>query len=381
MTKPEEHPEDYQFEKLMLLTESGKGGELYARLLHKGPAIFDALANFLIRQPNEPRVAVLLDLMGKLGDARAVTLLMRFLDIEVPELRMAAAVAVGWLQAPAAIEKLDQMEGSDPDPGVRAEARAAIEQILIEYPNLAHLLHHHRCKPAPGAPGAPGELEYRLIHAVPRLIAFNLKVVPLSVTPETRELRVAIRTGSSEENVAKLKQLTGYKIDSTHWTADRIHDAQERLYTLGDDDFCDFLDELPGAIRNELRRLIVAGVRPDEPTCPLDEAQDAVDAVQAFLSLCASSPDTRAVIEYRDRKSLTIRYIPGATEHRLASPAPELRSHFMTALQLAADLYPMPESNHSVSLMEFSDGREMVSVEVSGGTGPHTRRVELVRVR
>jgi hypothetical protein len=43
--------------------------------------------------------------------------------------------------------------------------------------------------------------------------------------------------------VGKLKQLTGFKIDSTHWTADRIHDAQERLYTLGDDDFCDFLDE------------------------------------------------------------------------------------------------------------------------------------------
>jgi HEAT repeat protein len=114
-------------------------------------------------------VAVLLDLMGKLGDARAVTLLMRFLDIEVPELRMAAAVAVGWLQAPAAIEKLDQMEGSDPDSGVRAEARAAIEQIL-------HGISEPRASAAPPSlharagrhRGAPGELEYRLIHAVPR---------------------------------------------------------------------------------------------------------------------------------------------------------------------------------------------------------------------
>ena len=378
MPIPDANPEDYQFEKLMELAEAGRSGELYARLLRKGPAIFAPLANFLIRQPNEARSAVLIDLLGKLGDERAVPLLMRFLDIPVPELKMAAATALGWLQAPAALEKLDEVEGGDRDPAVRQEARAAIEQILARFPNLAHLLRHHSCPPSPGHEGKPGELEFALVRAVPRLVAFDFKVVPLAI-PGDGTIRLAARTGAAEESLDPLRAIIGLKLDVTHWTSDRIHDAQERLYTLGDDDFCDFAGELRPQVRRELARIILDGVRPDEPICPLDEAQDAVDAVQAFLSLCCSTPETRAIIEYREGRSFSIRYVPGAQEQRLQAPPPPLWKPFLTAFHVGCGIEPTPPSRTELAQVALLDGKHALSVELSGGQGPHSRRIEVVR--
>ncbi len=378
MSRPEESPEDYQFEKLMNLAEAGRAGEHYARLLRKGSAIFDPLANFIIRQPNNARLAVLIELLGKLGDDRAVPLLMRFLEIPVPELKIAAATALGWLQAPAALEKLDDIEGNDPDPDVRHEARTAIEQILLLVPNLAHVLHHHSCMPKHGLEGQPGELEFRLIRALPRMIAFEFKCVPLAIT-DGSTLRVACRTGTPEEALAPLARIVGLELDATHWTADRIHDAQERLYTLGDDDFCEFHGELRPETKAELRRLILAGVRPEEPVCPLDEATDAVEAVQAFLSLCASNEDTRAIIEYRDGKSLSMRYIPGAQEHRLAAPPADLWRAFLAALRLACAIDLPRDVHHGLVTVPIPNAHTALSVEISGGAGLHSRRIEFLR--
>ena len=79
----------WQFEELQELVDQGEdqaARELFEKLLRSGPEIFDSLTTFIIEHPNAPRLAVLLELYAKLGDPRAVPILMRFLEVELESL-------------------------------------------------------------------------------------------------------------------------------------------------------------------------------------------------------------------------------------------------------------------------------------------------------
>lgn len=342
-------PYDYQFEKLMELHQEGEGEEsaLFAELLRHGPAIAEPLGQFLVRQKEAPRLAVLISLLGKCMDDRGTGVLLRFLKSPVSELRRAAANAVGWNRARAGLETLDDLEGSDPDPKVREEARRAIEEILRDFPKLALLLKHHR--PMEHSAGAipefqpqqqPDEHQRRkLMAALPRLLAMKYSAVPLHFAAGD-QLHIAARSGSERRLIAPLTEITGHHVQLHSWSPSRIRQGIEKFYVLGDDDFCTFHDSLTPMAREEVIETILAGVRPEEPACPLDEVNDAVEAAQVFLSLCASMnlatvvirhEPPRLVLEARDRSGAAVPVSP---------PQPGHAERFLTALRILAGLQP-----------------------------------------
>src|SRR5690606_9749358 len=195
----QQDPNEFQYEALLVYHEGGNVEErdkIFERLLHRGPEIFDSLAEFVIKQPNEPRLEILLELLAKLGDLRAAPILIRFTEIEVDELRVQAVIGLGWLRARAALEILDVLEASDPCEDVRTEARIAVEEILRDFPNLRSMLKHHQTLSIGDEPiqrdsdddirrttPPGGEERQRLVGMFPRLLALRFKAIPLGVGP------------------------------------------------------------------------------------------------------------------------------------------------------------------------------------------------------
>lgn len=373
MSNPADSSRDWQFEELMRRAESGEADDLFAHLLHPGMALFDPLANFLIRQPNEPRVAILVDLLGKLGDPRAVPILMRFLDIPVAELRLSAATALGWLRATAALEKLDRLEAHDSDERVRTEARTAIDEILIEHPSMSHVLRHHKpSKPTEtdadeeaAALAVREEERERLMAAIPQLLALKYRCVPLGFTDDGT-IRVAVRSGSENRLATALRSVTGRAVHVRGWTDERIENAIEHLYVIGDDDFALLGDAVSSRAVQEVVEILLSSIDPTEPACPLDEACDGAEAAQAFLAFCEGTGVAKAMIDSDDADQLTIRIEGERGAQVIEPPVAELRDRFLATLQLMGGL-------------SLSEGSADVGGRFTVGAGSTQREISMSR--
>ncbi|MDX2175137.1 MAG: HEAT repeat domain-containing protein [Candidatus Sumerlaeia bacterium] len=350
MSHADDHAFDHRFELLMELYGQGEAEGLQRQLLHEGARLYGPLMNYILRQPNEPRVAVLLTTLAKLDDQRAVPVLIRFLDIHLPELRRAAALSLGWLRAPAALEKLDSVEEKDPDETVRAEAAAAIDEILREYPNLSHVLRHHGTRESASteevsmSPGMPKATPHdaKLMKCVPRLVADKYQAVPIRYGADGK-LHVAALLGRSSRLRDTLSEIAGHPVTLESWPLSRIRPAMQALYRLGDEDFCYWHDQITEAALGECASRVLARVEPDSPLCPLDEAVDAIEAVRAVLALAATGRTEVVVIETTG-EGMRLRYDMGGMFHSLEPPAPELRPRFLKALFVLARIAPEVES-------------------------------------
>ncbi len=345
-------PFDHQFNKLLVLHRRGEAEELFTELLRHGHSICNPLADFLLKHPGAPELSILIDLLSKCMDDRAVPLLMRFLDSGIAELRRAAANGLGWHRARVALEALDELEGTDPDNDVRLEARLAIDEILRDFPKLRSLLHYHEPMNRPQAaiageheriPGATtrpdSEQRLELIRCLPRLLALKYNAVPIHVSP-AKLLHLGVPSGSEKRLVEPLSTLTGRSVQLHSWTRERIRQAIEELYSLGDDDFCTFHQELTPGARDEVVEAVLAGVRPAEPASPLAETSDAVEAVQAFLTSCECMKLDEVDIRYAPPEmTLEGRRADGSV-YTLDAPPEGHRERFLSALRIVARLEP-----------------------------------------
>ncbi|MBI5155342.1 hypothetical protein HZA57_08905 [Candidatus Poribacteria bacterium] len=345
----------WQFRELLSLYESGNRQEadhLFEKLLHIGTEIFDSLANFTIEEPNHPRLAILLDLLAKIGDLRAAPILIRFLDIPVLELRVHAAVGLGWLRARAALEKLDVLEGMDPEEEVRRECQLAIEEILHDFPRLRTLCKHHKPIALPRRPisldnetvisrtTAPGgEERRRLAGLLPRMLALKYRAVPLGIGPGG-VLGLAVRADLQTDPSDQLRRLTGHEVDLHGWPLPRIYERLLTFYEWGDDDWVQFHESVTPEARQEIRSIVLGNVLPNEPHPLLEDCTDSNEAVLSFLSICLQHRDASARVEHTGPDNeLTITMTDRSGKpHDLAPPPDSLRVRFIRALRILAGI-------------------------------------------
>ncbi|MEQ8822286.1 MAG: HEAT repeat domain-containing protein [Sumerlaeia bacterium] len=355
MSTHREEPRRWQFEEMLVLFENGEHGEaqaLFEKFVERGPEIFDPLADYIIRQPNHPRIAPLIELLGKIGDNRGVPILTRFLEIEVKELRCAAAISLGWMHARAGLEKLDHLEGTDPDEEVRHEARLAIEEILREFPALRGQLKHHESVALPHEPmrvddeqairemtPPGGEERDRLCCLLPRMLAMKLCAAPLGIGPGG-VVAVAIKKDAQEDPSDRLTELMGRQVELHGWPREKVFDRILSFYQYGDDDWVKFAHCLTPAARKEITRLLLGKIAPDEPQTPLDECADASEAVLSFLSICAQEHIDRVLIETNSSRGKTMKLSlidHDGNAHELPPPSPGVQATFIRALKIVAN--------------------------------------------
>lgn len=375
---------DERFRQLM---GPGASEAIVADLIRQGSAILAPLSDFLGRQSETPALVPLLGLLGKCRDDRAVSLLLRFLESPVPELRRAAANGLGWHRARVALETLDRLEGTDPDERVRHECRAAVEEVLKDFPKLAAFLHHHKPlppttpRPGGGAPApyddsAPDETQaLRLMACLPRLLAVKYSAVPLHFAAGDH-LHLAVRLGSERRLVPTLAELTGHHVDLHGWTPERVTSALERLYRLGDDDFCSLAAGLTPVARDEVVELVLQAVRPEEPACPLAEANDAVEAVQVFLSCCGAMALGEVQVAYEPPEMVILGRRRDGTPVRLDPPEPPHRERFLTALRILAGI-PSGIGRHPAGRIRCVVNAPPFEAEVTGEKAPEKEVLHL----
>lgn len=330
------YPYDHQFRKLMALSQTGEGEELFAELLRSGPMIRDPLLEFLTQNSTDPQLAVLIELLVKSQGHASRTTVISFIASPIARLRRAACNAAGWIRCREALHMLDRLEAEDPDPAVRAEARAAIDEILKDWPGLVGNLQHHEI-------ASSTRTSERLPLVLPRLLAQRYNVAPLGLT-SAGVLRIAVRNGNERRQLAPLEALTGREVVLEGTSDDVIRSAIEKTYHHGDDDFIQsaleiarvaterlrhgepgfpyFLAEnlfgslTPTAIE-ELTEEILLGIRPSEPCCPLEEASDAIEGFQSFVAQMHQRHYTEARLSIvGENIALTLRRGPESSESR-----------------------------------------------------------------
>src|SRR5690606_25200551 len=95
-----------------------------------------------------------------------------------------------------------------------------------------------------------------------------------------------------------LSEFAGGEIYFHRWTTDKLESYLNRFYNSCDDDFCKFLPQIKEPVANELARIILAGVHPEEPAGPLEEASDSVEAIQSFLFYCGAYQIRNARLQF-----------------------------------------------------------------------------------
>lgn len=342
MPEFEPSPFDHQFARLVQLQEGTEADELFTELLRRGHVILDPLHAFLLRYPDEPDTAILVTLVAKTMEIRAITILLQLLDSPVPEIRKAAVVGLGWNRSVAALPHLDRIEGTDPVEEIAREACTAIEEILAQHPEKAGELEYHSPlapNPTNGgnseSPPVLGEDQQRLMAAIPRLLALEFGALPLGFTTGGK-LRIALVEGRTRAASMIIPELTGCEVEFEIWNREMLDRALGEFYHLGDDDFCLFHDRMTPLARRELIDLVLANVRAQEPSCPLDEANDAVEALQGFLSSCAALRVGMATIEYMHPHMTVSLHDEEGKAVYMGVPREKLRARFVEVLRFFA---------------------------------------------
>lgn len=363
-------PYDFSFRKLMEAAEGTDTDALFTDLLRHGPSLFDSLSMFILEEEQNPRVAVLVRLLGKTMDDRAIPMLMKLLDSDNVRTRRAAANALGWNRAPASLEALDRLAGTDSDSGVRQEAHAAIEEILRDYPGMKNILRHHMPEgeaageqraaasqttegPATPKQKSPAEKlvdqeKLKLIMALPRLLAFKYRAVPLRFAAAD-QLHLAIETGRERRMIAPVSAVTGLNVTLTAWPMERVHEQIEKLYTLGDDDFVSFFERLNPIAQRELYDIIRAGIHPNEPASPLDETNDGVEAMQSLLSSCISLHAASATVFMEGTVMRIAATKKSGDTVNLNPPAAAIRERLVKTLKIVCE-YPVDHQKGALTL-------------------------------
>lgn len=357
-------PFRFQFEALLVFEEERNRDErekVFERLLHRGAEIFDSLANFTLEQPNHERLAVLLELMGKLGDMRAVPILTRFLVNDLAELRAQAATALGWLRARAALETLDGLEAADPSDDVKREAAVAIEEILRVFPRLRPMLKNHKTLSINAQPlrhdssddiarmTPPGGNERtRLVGMFPRVLAMRHKAVPLGLGPGG-VVGFAVDPDATPDPRVTLKALVGREVDLHGWPLQCIYDRIISFYKWGDEDWVLYGRELTEEARLAVVELVLNTINPAQPAAALPDCVDAVEAAQALLTLLAWENYVSARIEFTDTYGeFTLKLLDRHHQWSTVPPPPAaIQPRLVTALEMLSGLYRPGAIDHT----------------------------------
>jgi len=345
----------WQFEMLMVLAEEGRTAELdelFHKLLRQSHATLGPLCDFVIEQPNHARIAILLKLLAKMGSLAAAPILIRFLEIDVRELRLQAITGLGWLRARAALERLDDLENSEDDE-VRREAQVAVEEILRDFPTMRpHLKYHERiaikrdlvgrATPDEIAHATPpgGDERRRLVGMFPRLLAMKYKAAPLGMGAGG-VVAMAVNAEAKGDPTDLLRRLLGREVELRGWPLDRLHERILTFYKWGDEDWIEFGGALmtPEA-RREIANLVLGEIVPTEPRSPLPDCIDASEAVPSFLVACLREKAASAVVEY-DAASGDMQIVLAAADgarRNLEPPQTTMRARFLAAIGILADL-------------------------------------------
>jgi hypothetical protein len=344
----------WQFEKLLTLFEQGPREELEElchKILVRGGDLLEPLADFLQTQPDHPRLAIVLELMGKIGDPRAATVLVQYLDSHARELRVQAAIALGWLRARLALEKLDQLEAHDPDEEVRAEARIALEEILRDYPALRQVLRHHDSLALEeSALGSATEEEFEGLHPLapetqkllvalfPRVLALRYRAVPLGIG-SNQVVSFAILAEQAPETIGQdLKRLTGHEVELHAWPESRLFEHLLTFYRWGDDDWVKLRQQPTEEATREIAEILLSKVDPELPNAPLPDCVDSIEAVQSLLSLCLREQVVTAVVQC-DHGCAAYQVLVHTRREEsieLDPPPPAMRERFLRVLQVLA---------------------------------------------
>lgn len=367
MSQRHDESHRWQFEMLMVLAEEGRTAELdelFHKLLRQSHSTLDPLCDFVIAQPNHARIAVLLKLLAKMGSLKAAPILIRFLDIDVRELRLQAAMGLGWLRARAALERLDEIEGATDDDDLRREAQVAVEEILRDFPTLRpHLKYHERvairrdavARATPGeiAQATPpgGDDRRRLVGMFPRLLAMKYKAAPLGMGPGG-VVAMAVNADQQGDPTELLRRLLGREVELRGWPLDKLHERILSFYKWGDEDWIQFGGVLmtPDA-RREIVSLVLGDIQPGEPRSPLPDCFDASEAVQSFLSVCMREKIASAVVELdasEGRMEIALTAADG-TGKSIDPPQPDMQPRFITALGVLADLRTVTEDTNETT--------------------------------
>ena len=342
------------FNQLLLMAAAGEDPDsstIFTELVRHGAVVSNPLTNFLFSADEDPNLAVLIRLLGKCFDESKVPVLIRFLDSDFPALRRAAANALGWNRARPALEVLYKLELEDPAEEVAEESRAAIDEILRNYPGLVDLVPEHRplassndaAIPAEHdevpADGADEHQKLKLIAALPRLLALKYGALPLHFSPGD-QLHIAVGHGMERRLIATLAEITGHHVQLHGWPLERVRAEMDKFYQLGDDDFCTFHDQLTDLARIEATEAVLAAINPTEPACPLDEANDAVEALQAFLACLVSINATEATVRFEPPTMQIQARTPANPAHALEPPVSTQHERFLDALRVLSGLNP-----------------------------------------
>ncbi len=349
----------------MVLAEDGRqdeAEELFHKLLRQSNVALDPLIDFVIEQPNHARLAILLKLAAKMGSLKAAPILIRFLEIDVHELRLQAITGLGWLRARAALDRLDHIEGTDENDEIRREAQIAIEEILRDFPNLRSRLKNHERVAikretikqdstediAQATPPGGGERR-RLVGMFPRLLALKYKAVPLGLGPGG-VLTLAVPDDLKEDPREAFRELLDREVELRGWPRERLNERILTFYKWGDEDWIQFGEtHMTPNVRSEITRIVLADIVPSEPHSPLPDAFDSAEVVQTFLSICAREPVVSALIEYdgaAGRMDITLSHQDGGKQ-TLEPPGPNMRTRFFRALSILADCRPINDGDET----------------------------------
>jgi hypothetical protein len=155
-----------------------------------------------------------------------------------------------------------------------------------------------------------------------------------------------VPAGAERRLEARLAQITGHNVHLHSWTLERIKKSIDVFYKMGDDDFCAFHDQLTPIARDEVVERILLSVDPAEPACPLEEANDAVEAVQMFLASAGNLRLRRVEISYTPPEMNIA--ASGIDGHPVPIVPPDgaHRERFMAALRIVANLDPGAGLSH-----------------------------------
>ncbi len=386
-------PYDHQFEKLAMMKEGRDRDELFGELLREAEDVLQPLMNFLKRAEETEELCVLVDLLGKISEKEAIPLLIDFLNSEVSEIRRSSALALGWCQAVQALERLDEVEEFDHDEKVQYEARQAIEEILRTFPRQRETLKYHKALDSDMDPEIAGEHDtvptdkpdpeqkIKLMAALPRLLAVRYDVLPLHFSHGDK-LHVAVRADADRNLISRLSDLTGKHIELHSWTPSDIQIGIDEFYTLGDDDFCTFNDQLTQFAQDEVREILLSTVRDDEPACPLDEANDAVEAIQSLFTACCSMKISELTIKYKATAMSIAAERNGEERLEISPPEKKLHQRFVDGLRSLAGIShtdgPVSEQSGEIRLA-FCNPPVLAAIHSHRDMNSETLKVEFSR--